>query len=501
MTDAETPQAEEPGGQPSQRDPLPPSARPLLKWTVVVLVFLLVVAGAGLTAVLLLRNASSATSDGWPAEVSPFVDFVEKERDLEFTEPVPVEFLPVAEFRKEVQSEKGELTQQDRKEIKQTTGLLRAVGLIEGELDLFDAVNDLAGAGVLGYYSHEDEMIRIRGEDLTPASKATLVHELTHALQDQHFDLGARMDAFERADDKGEDTGEQTAFEALVEGDASRIESAYRDSLSEEEVDALQEEERGTSARYTKETRDIPEILTTMVGAPYALGEVMLELAIEIDGDDAVDTLFAEPPTTDEHLLDPWTLIADHDIALEVPEPDLAPGERKFDVGRFGALMWLFVLAERIPLDQALDAADGWDGDAYVGFERGGDTCVRVRYRGETARDRTQMQRALTHWRAAMPGSTASVDRVGRDLDFESCDPGATAEVGTDSSSDALGLALMRTRIAVGLVGGPGDRETTRCYADRLVHAFTINQLTDPDFDADRPAVQRTMRDLFLSCQ
>jgi hypothetical protein len=464
-------------------------------------VLTVLVASAGLAVFVLLRDgAGSSTANRWPADVSPLVDFVEEERGLAFTEPVPVEFLSVAEFRKEVQSEKGELTRQDRREIEQTTGLLRAVGLIEGDVDLFDAGNDLAGAGVLGFYSHEDKLIRIRGAELTPAVKATLVHELTHALQDQHFDLGARIEAFEKAEKAGDDTSAQSAFRALVEGDASRIESAYRDDMSSDEKDALAEEEDASLERYRRETRDVPGVLATMMTAPYTLGEAMLELAIVIDGNEAADELFRKPPTTDEHLLDPWTLTVDHDRRLQVTEPDVGPDGREFDSGEFGALMWLLVLAQRTSLIEALDAADGWGGDSYIAFEQDGLSCVRARYRGDTARDRTQMQEALSRWVAAGPGSTASVQRKGQDLVFESCDPGSGAKVGRDASGDALGLALMRTQLAVALVDGAIEEHVVRCYADSLVHAFGTEEFSDPSFDAGQPAVQRKMQRLLLSC-
>ena len=47
-------------------------------------------------------------------------------------------------------------------------------------------------------------------------------------------------------------------------------------------------------------------------------------------------------------------------------------------------LTWYLMLAERLPLRESLAAADGWGGDAYVGFERGGDSCARIAYTGRT---------------------------------------------------------------------------------------------------------------------
>ena len=47
------------------------------------------------------------------------------------------------------------------------------------------------------------------------AADATLAHELVHALQDQYYDLGSRLVYRAGAND------EQSAFQALAEGDAT----------------------------------------------------------------------------------------------------------------------------------------------------------------------------------------------------------------------------------------------------------------------------------------
>lgn len=397
------------------------------------------------------------------------------------------------EFRREVTAEKAELTDDQREEIQQATSMLRALGLVEGQLDLFEASNDLAGAGILGLYSYEDERIRIRGTTLTPASESTLVHELTHALQDQHFDLGERFD-------DSSDSSESNALRALVEGDASRIETAYQEGLSDKKRAKLDEEQAAVGETFEQNVKDISQILRTFAVAPYALGEALLQLAVVIDGNDAVDALFRDPPKTEEHLLDPWTLLQDHDRALEVTKPRLGAGEEELDSGPFGAVTWYLLLAERLPLVDAFDAADGWGGDSYVAFERDGVSCVRIHYKGDNALDGVQMHRALRTWIAALPGAPASVQRVGPVLRFESCDPGPAADVGSQSSDTALQLALARTYVAVGFLRSTGERAASRCFAEELVHVFTPEQIADPNLGAGDPVIQQQIHALATAC-
>jgi len=205
-----------------------------------------------------------------------------------------------------------------------------------------------------------------------------------------------------------------------------------------------------------------------------------------------VDDLFRSPPTTDEQQLDPWTLVADHQGYLSVPEPELAAGEKAFDDGAFGSLSWLLMLSERLPVKDVLTAVDGWGGDSYAAYERDGVSCVDVSYRGDTTEDVLQMKSALEAWVAKLPRSDAGVHRDGNSLVFTSCDPGKNAaKVATGRSMDAVALVLSRTYVSLELVKGGMTVKVARCGADRLVREFTIAELNDPKVDKQR--VQRTV--------
>ena len=427
----------------------------------------------------------------WDASVQKYVDFVEKKRDLKFKHPVYVDFLPDAEFTKKVTADADELTDEDRKEIEQSTGLLRALGLVEGDLDLFEKSNQLQGNGVIGFYSYDDERLRIRGTEITPAVESTIVHELTHALQDQTFDLGKRYEELDKADDANSSAAAD-GFDALVEGDARRIEGKWRDSLSERERRALDKDHDKDVTDFEAGSKDIPEVLKTLAAAPYELGQAMLAVAVQQGGDRAVDDLFRSPPRTEEQQLDPWTLVADHQGFLNVPKPELADGEKALgddDGGAFGAVGWLLVLSERVPLEQALTAADGWGGDAYVAFERDGKSCLTANYRGDAPEDLAQMRTALQAWAAKSPKGAASVTLDGVTLVFTSCDPGKkAAKVAKSKSMDALTLALSRTYLSITLVKTGAVVPVARCAADRLVRVFTIAELNNPKVDPRRVA-------------
>src|SRR3990172_13008324 len=90
-----------------------------------------------------------------------------------------------------------------------------------------------------GFYDHETgEMVIMGGSELSPLSKSIVVHELVHALTDQHY-------GFASLSDELWDAGEferVSAISSLAEGDATYFQLAYLETLStSDQVDAVTE--------------------------------------------------------------------------------------------------------------------------------------------------------------------------------------------------------------------------------------------------------------------
>ena len=64
--------------------------------------------------------------------------------------------MPPAKFEKTVTDDE-KLTADDRAEIEHFTALMRAFGLISGDVDLYKAFKDAYGGGTLAYYSFDDK--------------------------------------------------------------------------------------------------------------------------------------------------------------------------------------------------------------------------------------------------------------------------------------------------------------------------------------------------------
>lgn len=433
-----------------------------------------VVAGAGVVAVI--AEGDDDHPSEWDPRVADLVAFVEDERGHDFDHPVAVDFLTEKEYAELTRTDAAGLTDEEQAEIEDTEGLLRALGLVEGDLDLVESINDLSDTGTLAYYDFEEDRIVVRGTEVTPDLAVTLVHELTHALQDQVFDLG-------RLAEDGDDTtsGEQFAFRALAEGDADRVETSYVESLGAHERTALESvREEGLEEL---EAEEIPDALTAIFAAPYALGSGFVLLLDAVD-DDALDEAFADPPTTEEHLLDPFTFLDGDDPAV-VDAPEVPDGADVFDEGDFGALSLFLVLAARVDVDLALDAALGWGGDSYAAYRRDGGVCMAFAVVGDEPADTDELELALEAWAGAAPDASATTSRDGDVVRLESCDPGADAAVPSGAALDALQIAAIRSQILAEWTAGGAPRAAAECFADEVLDDFEIEELTSEELPAD----------------
>ncbi|MGA8247101.1 MAG: hypothetical protein WB797_09360 [Nocardioides sp.] len=491
-----------PGGEPSSDIPL---------WVIgVAVVVVLALAGALGFAILSQRGSSPdrpAAQTGrtfptqWDRRIAPYARIAARERGLEFRHPVAVRFLSPAKFKKGVTTDAEKLTKGDRADIRNVTGLLRALGLITGNVNLFRASNDVKGDSTLAYYSFADKRITIRGHRLTPSVRATLVHELTHVLQDQHFHVGARLKRLDKQSKHGRSTTAWSVLDSIVEGDAQRVEHLYAASLPAKQRQALVAGQNHEATQAGRQLTQVPKVLITMMSSPYTLGEGLVQAVAADGGNSAVDHLLRHPPTHESSLLDPFRVLAGHTGAARVALPRLRPGERKFDSGELGVLTWYFMLAERLPLTQALAAADGWNGDAYVAYVHDGSSCARMAYTGRTPLDTSRMYSALQGWVAAAPGSPASVTRAGDVVHFQSCDPGTAAQVGKDDSEQAAALLTTREGLGIGIMRGGAPAARARCIAGRLVQTFSVAALNDPSFQTDHPNATTQLQQIGAACR
>lgn len=433
------------------------------------------------------RDHGPSHPDEWDPRVEQIAQFVQDERGVLYEHPVYVDFLSEDEFKADVTSSDEDLTDEDREQIDETESVLRALGLVEGDVDLFAKQNQLTGEGTLAYYDPETERIRVKGTEMTPALEVTLAHELTHALQDQFVDLDEVRENL--------DSDDAARFRAVVEGDASNVEDAYvSKALTAEEHGRYDEESR---AQSDVDLDGVPPALVAFFEAPYAIGPSFDRIVQQKGGSSALNALLRDPPTTDRQLLDPRAYF-DHAEASPVDAPTVPDGAEQVDDGEFGALEWYVVLASRIGPIPALDVVDNWAGDSYVSYRLDGRVCVKGRYVARDAAGAGKVGDAFDLWIQDGMSDSANVTKVDdRTFELVACDPGAQA--GTPSSdvgvADLLGAPAMRlSLVAEAMDSLDGDLDAAWCAADGLVRAIPREALASGELStAERREVAGVM--------
>lgn len=352
------------------------------------------------------------TEEQLEALVDELQAYVAEVRELDFLEDVVVELADDAAFEARLL----ENFEDDLDQIEQAEVFYRALGLIEPETSLLDILRSIYSSGVLGFYDPETNELVVRGRELTPYVQQTVVHELVHALDDQHFELFR-----EHYDDRDDEIG--TGFTAVVEGNARRIENGWLDTKSDEFRAEADAEEQAFAAGIDVDA--FPEILLFEIGAPYELGEVFVGRILERGGERAVDAAITEPPDTSEQVLFP-PLYFEGEPRIEVPPPPA--GGPVVDEGVVGALFLFGLLVTGdSPVGEvdAMRAVQGWGGDWAVTWTEGDAACVRADVVGDTDQDTDEIEVALTEW--AEESAVASVDVVDGRVRVESCSSGGGA--------------------------------------------------------------------------
>ncbi|HVN50671.1 MAG TPA: hypothetical protein VMT43_04525 [Acidimicrobiales bacterium] len=456
---------------------------------------LLVVAliGATVAALLIGRDDGPHYPKAWDSRILPIVRFDEHERGLRFKHPVEVIFMSPKAFDKLVTTSSSDLSTKDRARIANDTASLRALGLIDGNVDLLKQENDLSSGGILAYYDSHDKKVRVKGSQLTPDVRVTLAHELTHALQDQYFDLG-------REDSLPDDA--QQAFRSVVEGDAVVVQDAYAASMSKADQDVYQKAESTGTSVYSK----IPDILVAQQLEPYVIGPAFVDALKADGGNEKIDQALRHPPADTAELMDIYRYLdrtspSSSTTTTTMARPGVPAGAKKVDSGDFGPLTWYLMLARRLDVHEAMQAVQGWAADSSVTYrETSGRVCVDADYRGLDDVAAASMAKLLERWKAAGPDTDATIHTSGDVVEFRSCDPGEKVRLtGTDRSSQVVEYAAARIEIAQEFLKEHAPNTVASCAVDAMLDQLSLSDVVRVDSGDSDPALQEKVQKALVS--
>ncbi|OYT70991.1 MAG: hypothetical protein CFK52_09260 [Chloracidobacterium sp. CP2_5A] len=267
---------------------------------------------------------------------------------------------------------------QTPEELAAQSKMLVALALIPKDYSLREEMIRLLTEQIAGFYqpkTGEFVLTESLVSDDPDSQRIAIAHELTHALQDQHFDLRR----FEKPAKGNSDR--DVAARALIEGDATVAMLAYafdgrldirKMPLSIgallETSGALSEDPKKTPALVAA-----PKALKQLLLFPYAGGADFVQALLRDGGWARVSRAFTDLPESTEQILHPEKYFArERPVAVALPDLTDALG----DDWRFvtddvqGELGYRLILGKFIDEKRAKQAAQGWGGDRSALYER-----------------------------------------------------------------------------------------------------------------------------------
>jgi uncharacterized iron-regulated protein len=187
-----------------------------------------------------------------------------------------------------------------------------------------------AERGIQGYYSTKDKALYVYNDVRGSYAKGVLIHEMVHALQDQHFGLD-RLHAASYGSDR------ELALAALVEGDAN---FTMIELLRKEQPPVLH-----MLAVQLEKARDLQRAFLYAQGARY------VQAIHKREGWRGVNMRYLFTPRSTASILHPEGVSA----------IDLGPGKRR---GEYGLIHLL--AGHSATRAEAVKAAAGWRGDRVI---------------------------------------------------------------------------------------------------------------------------------------
>jgi len=396
-------------------------------------------------------------------------------RGLPFKAPVGARVYTKAELSAYIESQVDDHYTQA--ELRGLERALVRLGLLEETVPYFETIKRVVREGAAGFYDPEVKEFRLiedfsggGGGVVGAASfitqrdivgEVTVVHELDHALQDQHFDLLQLLP--ERLPMKDADA--YTARKALVESEANVVGFAHLYDIDLGDparrtflLDALADQELRAADLLGEQIPGVPRFVLREVTFQYFGAMSLLRATMDRGGWDAVNLLYEKLPESTEQLLWPAKYFSvEPDRPLRLPlvpdEAELLAGHAPVFTNVMGELGLRILFEPHMELADAWTAAAGWGGDRYDVVEPGaadgeGPTVLLWRTLWDTETDAQELARAYGHVLQAKHAGRA------RQKAFA---PGSVTElwhIDASASEDAPGLYTPEPQVAAIAVEG-----------------------------------------------
>ena len=251
--------------------------------------------------------------------------------------------------------------------------MLEKLGLLPKDFPFDSFLVDLLTEQIAGLYDPKAKEFYIAAWMDPKEQQVVMAHELTHALQDQHYHIDDWRDAAKPNDDA------EAARDAVLEGAATAAMIDYGLRQQGSSLDAI----AGTDVSLSSLLGNLdsspllakaPAFLRDSLEFPYGAGaDFCMEVLRKKGGWQQFDSVFQKPPASTQQIMHP-DLYFRGVTPIQVTLPDLthnlSKGWKSLDSNVMGEFGLLEFLKEFLDADRASDLAELWTGDRYTIYEK-----------------------------------------------------------------------------------------------------------------------------------
>ena len=313
---------------------------------------------------LLLRAAE------WPlfSEIGTIEAGLSEITGLHFTRHVPYALINKEQLRRYLEDRIKDIKPAD---IRAEELTLKLLGLIPPDFDLRQNTVDLLTEQAAAFYDYNKrKLFVLEGSDAGSEERMVLVHELAHALADQHFPLRKYISEGQKSDDGS------TARLAVMEGQATWLMAAYLSKLGggpaevpDSVLQLMTSTVDSSPAQYPVFSKAPPYIRDSLV-FPYNEGMLFQNAVYKKLGREAFSEVFRHPPTSTQQILHPDRYLSRS--APATPDPPAVPAHRdvrELAEGSLGEFDFRVLLSQYTSKEEGEQAATHLVGGSYALFE------------------------------------------------------------------------------------------------------------------------------------
>ncbi|MEZ5356871.1 MAG: hypothetical protein R2762_29890 [Bryobacteraceae bacterium] len=245
---------------------------------------------------------------------------------------------------------------------------LKKLGFVPADFDLRKTTVDLMSEQAAAFYDYrKKKMVLLEGDPGVMRDMA-LVHELAHALADQHF----RLEKFLKKAGSSDDSA--LARMAVMEGQATWLMSEFmakrmgQSLLENGNMVSMMSRMAGSAGSGFPVFSSVPLYMKESLVFPYSQGMVFQHRVVEKLGKDGFAEVFRNPPQSTREILHPEKYIdGEKPVAVKLPQPPRKREWKELAEGTVGEFDHLILLRQTDTSMELL--AESWRGGKYALWE------------------------------------------------------------------------------------------------------------------------------------